>query len=340
MGLLIEGQWHSEPLKDNDADGEFRRRDAAFRNWVTADGEAGPTGEGGFRAEPGRYHLYVSLACPWASRTLMLRRLKQLEDVIDVTVTDPYMLENGWEYPDGEPNYGYRCHHQLYTAARSDYSGRATVPVLWDKHRGTIVSNESAHIVRMLNDAFDAYGNATRDFCPAAHRAAIDRVNAEVYENVNNGVYKAGFATTQRAYERAFDALFRTLDALETRLAESRYLVANRFTEADVRLFTTLVRFDAVYYLHFKCNLHRIADYPHLFGYLRDIFQIPGISDTVSFAHIKQHYYGSHREINPTGIIPKGPALDLSAPHARGALGPAALDSAGRVGESVSAGIG
>ncbi len=315
MGLLIDGRWHDQWYDTSASGGAFRRPETQFRQWVSADGSTP------FPAEAGRYHLFVSLACPWAHRTLILRRLKRLEAVIGVSVVDPLMREEGWTFAEPEPVTGATRLYEVYLRARPDYSGRVTVPVLWDKRTGTIVNNESAEIVRMLNRAFDAFGDATLDFYPADLAGEIDRINAFVYERVNNGVYKAGFATSQDAYERAFDALFAALDELDDRLATRRYLLGDRQTEADWRLFTTLVRFDAVYVGHFKCNLRRIADYPNLSGYLRDLYQVPGIADTVSFDHIKRHYYASHTTINPTGIVPKGPRLDLEAPHGRSRLG-------------------
>ncbi len=327
MGLLVDGQWHDKWYDTKTSGGRFVRSDSQFRNWITADGSAGPSGEGGFQAGAGRYHLYVSLACPWAHRTLIFRALKGLEDAISVTAVDPLMLENGWEFgkePDGapfhgpDPLFGKSYLHQIYTQAMPDYSGRVTVPVLWDKERGTIVNNESSEIIRMLDRAFEPF--ATRpwpDMYPEALRADIDAVNALVYEHVNNGVYKAGFATTQAAYEEAFAALFAALDELEARLAGSRYLVGDRLTEADWRLFTTLVRFDPVYVGHFKCNRRRLIDYPNLWAYTRELYQVPGVADTVHFKHIKGHYFGSHRSINPTGIVPIGPELDFDAPHGR-----------------------
>jgi putative glutathione S-transferase len=316
MGLLIDGVWHDRWYDTGRTGGAFVREDSRFRDRVTADGASG------FKAEPGRYHLYVSLACPWASRTLIVRALKKLEDAISLSIVDPHMGEEGWAFSDGpgcipDTVNGFDFLHQVYTAAKPDYTGRVTVPVLWDKERRTIVNNESSEIVRMLNSEFDAFGDAALDFYPEPLRPEIDAVNATVYDHVNNGVYKAGFATTQAAYERAFDALFATLDALEARLARQRYLVGDRITEADWRLFTTLVRFDPVYHGHFKCNLRRLADYPNLWGYTRDLYQVPGVAATVNLDHIKRHYYGSHRTINPTGIVPKGPAIDFAAPHAR-----------------------
>jgi len=303
-------------------DATFVRAQARFRNWITPDGAAGPSGEGSFTAEAGRYHLYVSYACPWAHRTLIFRALKGLSDIIGVTVVDPLMMENGWELPEGEgPVSGARYVYDIYTTADPAYTGRATVPVLWDKKEQTIVSNESSEIIRMFNSAFDGIGAIAGDFYPADLRAEIDAVNDLVYANVNNGVYKCDFAKTQKAYEEAFGDLFAALDELEARLGRSRYLVGNRITEADWRLFTTLVRFDAVYFGHFKCNLRRIADYPNLAGYLRDLYQTPGVADTVNMGHIKRHYYASHRSINPSGIVPLGPDLDFTEPHGRGDVG-------------------
>lgn len=317
MGLLIDGRWTDQWYDTATTGGAFVRPDTQFRDRVAADGSTA------FPAEPGRYHLYVSYACPWAHRTLILRTLKGLEGVVSASSVEPLMLENGWEFPEGgDPPTGARFLHEIYTRAQPDYSGRVTVPVLWDRASGRIVNNESAEIIRMLNRAFDAFGNRGRDFCPDDLREAIDQTNAYVYDRVNNGVYKAGFATTQEQYERAFDTLFEALDDLDARLAGARWLVGNRLTEADWRLFTTLVRFDAVYVGHFKCNRRPIADYPHLSGYLRDLYQMPGIAGTVRFDHIKRHYYASHRMINPTGIVPKGPILDLDAPHGRERLGP------------------
>ena len=312
MGLLVNGEWKDQWYDTESTGGKFEREDAAFRNWIEADPGAR------FPAEAGRYHLYVSLACPWAHRTLIMRKLKGLEGMIGVTVVDKLMLENGWELTDGSgPVEGARYMHQVYTAAKADYTGRVTVPVLWDKKTETIVSNESAEIIRMFNSAFDGIGAKPGDYYPVALRAEIDAVNDVVYHSINNGVYKAGFATTQDAYKEAVTALFEALDGLEERLSRSRYLVGSVITEADWRLFTTLIRFDAVYVGHFKTNLRRIADYPNLNGYLRELYQVPGVRDTVNFEHIKGHYYGSHRNINPTGIIPLGPELDLDAPHER-----------------------
>lgn len=325
MGLLVEGKWQDKWYDTGKTGGRFVRQDAAFRNWVTPDGAAGPTGDAGFKAEAGRYHLYVSLACPWAHRTLIVRKLKGLDDKIGLTIVDPLMLEEGWtikgNFPGTIPDTvnGKTRMHEIYSLAKPDYTGRVTVPLLWDKQRKTIVANESADIIRMLNSAFNNIKgvNADLDLYPEPLRAKIDSINAAVYDRVNNGVYKTGFATTQEAYEEAFDILFAELDALEARLSSQRYLAGNAITEADWRLFTTLIRFDAVYHGHFKCNLRRISDYPNLSNYLRDLYQVPGIAETVNLDHIKHHYYASHRTINPTGIVPKGPALDFAAPHDR-----------------------
>ncbi len=325
MGLLVEGKWQDKWYDTGKTGGRFVRQDAAFRNWVTPDGAAGPTGDAGFKAEAGRYHLYVSLACPWAHRTLIFRKLKGLDDKIGLTIVDPLMLEEGWtikgNFPGTIPDTvnGKTRMYEIYSLAKSDYTGRVTVPLLWDKQHKTIVANESADIIRMLNSAFNNLEgvNASLDFYPEPLRAEIDSINATVYDRVNNGVYKTGFATTQEAYEEAFDILFAELDALEARLSSQRYLAGNAITEADWRLFTTLIRFDAVYHGHFKCNLRRIIDYPNLSNYLRDLYQVPGIAETVNLDHIKHHYYASHRTINPTGIVPKGPALNFAAPHDR-----------------------
>lgn len=315
MGLLVEGRWVDRWYETDRSGGRFQRPETAFRDRVSADGASG------FPAEAGRYHLYVAHACPWAHRTIVFRKLKRLEQAISLSFVEPLMLEHGWEFgAGGDPLHGSRYLHEIYTRAKADYTGRVSVPVLWDRTRETIVSNESAEIIRMLNREFDAFGDAELDFYPPALRAEIDAVNARVYERVNNGVYRAGFATSQEAYEEAFDALFATLDELDARLGGRRWLVGGRITEADWRLFTTLVRFDAVYFGHFKCNKRRIADYAHLSGYLRELYQQPGVAETVDFARIKQHYYGSHRKVNPTGIVPKGPELDLMAPHGREGL--------------------
>lgn len=302
---------------ETDDDGRFVRQVSRFRDTVTADGSSG------FRAEPGRYHLYVSLACPWAHRTIIVRRLKRLEDVISMSVVDPVRDERGWAFREGrghgpDPVNGFAFLSEAYEASDPGFEGRVTVPVLWDRRTGRIVNNESPEVIRILNSAFDEWGDASVDLYPAGLRDEIDAVNDRVYERVNNGVYRAGFATTQAAYEEAFDALFAELDHLDARLRGQRYLVGDRPTEADWRLFTTLIRFDAVYVGHFKCNLRRIVDFPALWPYLRDLYQVPGVAETVDFDHIKRHYYVTHDSINPTGIVPKGPALDLSLPHGRG----------------------
>lgn len=314
MGLLVEGRWQDQWYDTKKSGGRFQRSESVFRNWVTADGSAGPSGEGGFKAEPGRYHLYVSLACPWAHRTLILRKLKGLEGMIGLSVVHWLMAENGWTFAEGDevvpdPIGGARYLHEIYTRAEPRYSGRVTVPVLWDTHKGTIVSNESADIIRMFNTAFDAVGAVPGDYYPAALRGEIDALNERIYGTVNNGVYKAGFATTQDAYEEAVTPLFETLDWLEEQLASSDYLAGEALTEADIRLFTTLIRFDPVYVGHFKCNIRRIADYPQLSAYLRRVYHRDGVAGTVNFDHIKRHYYESHRTINPTGIVPVGPDM-------------------------------
>ena len=322
MGLLIDGEWRDRWYDTKKTKGRFVRQASAFRNWITPDGQPGPTGKGGFKAEVGRYHLYVSLACPWAHRTLIPRTLKGLEDMISVSVVNPLMLEQGWSFEPGEgvvPDdvNGARHLHEIYTKADPNYSGRVTVPVLWDKQTGAIVSNESAEIIRMFNSAFDEVGATGPDFYPAALRDDIDRVNDQVYDRVNNGVYKAGFATTQQAYDDAVKDLFEALDGLEDGLSRQRYLTGEKITEADWRLFTTLVRFDAVYVGHFKTNLKRLVDYPNLWAWTRELYQTPGVAATVNLAHIKDHYYRSHGTINPTGIVPAGPMIDFNEPHGR-----------------------
>lgn len=318
MGLIIDGKWHDQWYDTGSSKGEFVRQESRFRSWITPDGAPGASGEGGFRAESGRYHLYVSLACPWAHRALIFRALKQLENHISVSIVKPLMLENGWEFGDqGDPLHNLDYLYQLYLKADGGYEGRATVPVLWDKQRQTIVNNESADIIRMLNSAFNYITGDQQDFYPPALRDAIDAINARVYATVNNGVYRAGFATTQQAYEKAYGELFESLDWLETTLASNRYLAGEQLTEADWRLFTTLIRFDPVYHGHFKCNRNKLAEFPHLYNYLLALYQIPGVADTVNVDQIKQHYYGSHKTINPTGIVPAGPRLDLYAAHTR-----------------------
>ncbi len=315
MGLLQNGQWVDQWYDTDSSGGEFRRQDSRFRNWITADGSAGPSGEPGFKAEKGRYHLYVSLACPWAHRTLVLRRLKQLDDYIGVTVVNPLMLEHGWELED--PLYDLRFLYQLYLKADPDYEGRVTVPVLWDKQTATIVNNESAEIIRMFNSAFNHLTGNDDDYYPAELQQVIDGLNDRIYDSINNGVYKAGFATSQAAYEQAYYCLFDALDWVEGILSRQRYLAGNQLTEADWRLFTTLIRFDAVYVGHFKCNRQRIADYPALSAYLRELYQVPGVAETVDMEQIKTHYYASQRTINPSALVPLGPEQDFTAPHGR-----------------------
>ena len=315
MGLLVDGQWVDQWYDTKKTGGRFVRTQTQFRNWITADGSAGPTGQAGYKAEAGRYHLYVSLACPWASRTLMIRTLKGLEDMISISIVHPLMLENGWTFEEGEgvigdPIFQARYLHEVYTAVKPDYTGRVTVPVLFDKKTKTIVNNESSEIIRMLNTAFDDLGAKPGNYVPDQWLEEIDAVNDFVYHRINNGVYKAGFATKQEVYEEEVASLFAALDQMEERLAGQDYLVGNRLTEADIRLFTTLVRFDSVYFGHFKCNLKPLTAYPKLWAYTKRIYQLPGIAQTVNFDHIKRHYYGSHKTINPTGVIPVGPTLD------------------------------
>lgn len=323
MGLLIDGQWHDRWYDTKATDGRFVRTEAQFRSWITADGSPGPSGDGGFKAEPDRYHLYVSYACPWAHRTLIYRVLKGLEDMISVSVVDWFMGEVGWTFKNSElPDTVNNAEllHEIYTAAQKDYSGRVTVPVLWDKETGTIVSNESSEIIRMLNSAFDEAGAIPGDYYPEHLRTEIDALNDRIYTTINNGVYKSGFATTQESYEQAVEPLFETLDWLDARLSAQRYLTGDSPTEADWRLLPTLLRFDPVYVGHFKCNVRRIADYPNLSGYVRDLYQHPGVAATLRLDHIKAHYYGSHESINPTRIVPVGPDVDYSAPHDRARL--------------------
>ena len=314
VGMLIDGRWEEKGYDTEKSGGRFQRRDSSFRSWITADGAPGPSGESGFEAEPGRYRLYVSLACPWAHRALIFRRLKGLEQMIELSVAHWLMVEQGWSFREGEgvipdPD-GAAFLHEVYTRANPGYSGRVTVPVLWDKERRTIVNNESSEVIRMLNSAFDGVGAREGDFYPQALRPEIDAVNGRVYGTLNNGVYKAGFASSQEAYEEAVKPLFETLDWLEEKLGESDYLVGGRQTEADWRLFTTLVRFDTVYVGHFKCNLRRIADYPNLSAYLKRLLSVEGVRETVDLGHIRRHYYQSHRHLNPTGVVPAGPKLD------------------------------
>ncbi|MDY4761155.1 glutathione S-transferase family protein [Streptococcus thoraltensis] len=315
MGLLVDGKWQDKWYDTKSTGGKFVRSKAQFRNWVTADGTAGPTGKAGFKAESGRYHLYISLACPWASRTLIMRRLKDLEEHISLSIVNPYMLENGWTFEDYpgvifDSLFKSQYMYQVYLKADPNYSGRVTVPVLWDKKNETIVSNESPDIIRMFNTAFNAITGNTDEYYPEELRSDIDNINALVYDKVNNGVYKTGFATEQSVYEKELLNLFSGLDYLENRLDTQEWLVGDRMTEADIRLFTTLVRFDPVYFGHFKCNLKRLVDYSNLWQYTKRIYNLPGIADTVDFDHIKTHYYGSHKTINPNGIIPAGPDID------------------------------
>ncbi len=329
MGQLVDGVWQTARQDTRKTRGRFLRAATQWRDWVTRDGKPAEGRERGFKAEPGRYHLYVSFACPWAHRTLIVRRLKKLEDVVSVSVVHHFLGENGWTFEaedggTGDRLYGLDYLHQVYAKADPRYSGRASVPVLWDKKNETIVSNESSEIIRMLNSGFDEWGDAAVDLYPPRLRPQIDDINDLVYANINNGVYRAGFATSQEAYEEAFKDVFLALDEVERRLSRQRYLVGNRLTEADWRLFTTLVRFDSVYYSHFKCNLRRIVDYENLWNYTRELYQVPGVADTVDMRHIKQHYYRSHESINPTRIVPVGPEIDFDRPHDRARLKKAA----------------
>ena len=314
MGQMIDGVWHSDEDLAHASDGHFERPPTRFRSTIDSGGRHPPA--------TGRYHLYVSLACPWAHRALIVRRLKGLEELVGLSVVHWLMREDGWTFAPGpgvvpDPD-GARFLHEVYARADPRYTGRVTVPILWDKQAATIVNNESSEVIRILNAAFDCLGAKPLDLYPAAHRSEIDAVNDRIYATVNNGVYRAGFATTQAAYEAAFGPLFDTLDWLEERLATRTFLVGDSMTEADWRLFTTLVRFDAVYHGHFKCNLRRLADYQALWDYARRLYQWSGVRDTVDFDHIKGHYYGSHRNINPTGVVPVGPAMDWEAPSGRG----------------------
>jgi len=323
MGQLVDGKWVDVWYDTKSTNGKFVRKSAAFRNWITVNGEAGPGGESGFKAEAGRYHLYVSLACPWAHRTLIFRKLKGLERTISLSVVNAYMGDAGWTFEPGEGvipdgvNDTTRL-YEVYALANPNYTGRVTVPVLWDKQKKTIVSNESSEIIRMFNSAFDEVGAKAGDYYPLPLRDEIDSLNDRIYNTVNNGVYKAGFATTQSAYEEAAYALFDTLDFLEARLSQQRYLVGRQLTEADWRLFTTLLRFDPVYFGHFKCNRRRLVDYANLWEYVRDLYQYPGIAETVDIHYTKQHYYQSHTSINPTGIVPIGPEINFASAHNRG----------------------
>lgn len=316
MGLLVEGKWQDKWYDTKQTSGKFVREQSQFRNWITRDGKSGPTGKGGFTPQSNRYHLYVSYACPWAHRTLIFRELKSLQSHIDISIVHPHMLENGWEFKadNGEVQdklYHSRFLYEIYLKAKPDYTGRVTVPVLWDKETQTIVNNESSEIIRMFNSAFNEITGNKEDFYPTHHQAEIDEINAFIYDNVNNGVYRCGFATTQAAYEEAFDKLFAALNKIEERLGNHDFLVGDSLTEADIRLFTTLIRFDAVYFSHFKCNLKRIIDYPRIYNYVKALYQYENIASTVKFSHIKAHYYFSQKTINPTQIVPKGPRLDF-----------------------------
>ncbi len=321
MGMLIKGELVDNWLEKEIDDGEFKRMESPFRNWVTVDGSAGPTGDGGFKAEADRYHLYVSAACPWAHRTVIFRKLKKLEHIIGLSIVEPDMLEQGWTFAEAgsyiDHLYANKYMHQIYTRANKEFTGQITVPVLWDKKLQTIVNNESSEIIRMLNSAFNNFTDVTVDYYPESLRQEIDEINQPIYRYINNGVYRCGFATTQVAYERAFDRLFNELDRVEEMLSKNRYLTGDQITEADWRLFTTLVRFDAVYVGHFKCNLRRIADYANLSNYLRELYQVPGIAETVNIDYIKRHYYYSHTSVNPTQIVPKGPLLNFASAHDR-----------------------
>lgn len=323
MGLLIDGQWHDSWYDTKDTGGAFKRTEANFRNWITADGSAGPSGEAGFKAEAGRYHLYVSHACPWAHRALIFRTLKDLEPLIDVSVVHPDMLGEGWTFDTGfdgatgDRQFDLPFARNIYTRAVADFTGRVTVPILWDKSRNTIVSNESSEIIRMMNSAFNGLTGNTDDYWPSDLHSQIDAVNARIYDTVNNGVYKSGFATTQPAYDAAVYPLFETLDWIEDLLAHDRYLTGARITEADWRLFTTLVRFDCVYHQHFKCNRSRIIDYPNLWAFTRELYQWEGVAETVHFDHIVRHYHYSHDTINPNRILPINPLIDWNTPHGR-----------------------
>ncbi len=322
MGLLQDGVWVDQWYDTKSTDGKFVRKQSSFRNWVTADGSAGPTGNSGFKAEAGRYHLYVSHACPWANRTMIFRAIKGLEEMISVSVVNWFMDKDGWTFEPApgviaDPIHNAQFMWEIYVAAEERYNGRVTVPVLWDKKTSTIVSNESSEIIRMFNSAFDGIGAKAGDYYPEQLREKIDEINARIYSDVNNGVYKAGFSTRQSVYEEMVIKLFECLDWLEEKLSKSRYLLGENITEADWRLFTTLIRFDKVYVGHFKCNIKRIADFSNMFAYVRELYQRPGVAETIHFDHIKNHYYESHKTINPTQIVPTGPEVDFNAPHGR-----------------------
>lgn len=323
MGLLVNGVWQDKWYNTKTSKGKFQREDAQLRNWITVDGSAGPSGESGFKAESGRYHLYVSLACPWAHRTLIFRKIKGLEPHISVSVVSPDMMENGWTFDKdnhstGDDLFDYDYLYQVYTRNKSDYTGRVTVPVLWDKKLNRVVSNESSEIIRMFNSAFDGITDNALNFYPDELVDQIDELNDFVYDSINNGVYKVGFATTQQAYSEAYSTLFDALDNIDARLADNRYLLGDSLTEADWRLFTTLIRFDAVYVGHFKCNKQTVEQYENIKGYLRELYQYPGVAETVDFYHIKRHYYFSHTMINPTQVVPVGPDIDYFTAHGRG----------------------
>lgn len=332
MGLLVNGQWHDQWYETKTSGGAFQREAAQLRNWVTADGQAGPSGEAGFKAESGRYHLYVSLACPWAHRTLIFRQLKQLEAHISVSVVSPDMLDQGWTFAQnndspekgssGDALFNADYMHQIYTRHKADYSGRVTVPVLWDKNQNRIVSNESSEIIRMFNSAFNDITGDTQDFYPIALRSKIDELNELIYDSINNGVYRCGFATSQEAYESAYQQLFAALDQVEDILSKQRYLAGDQISEADWRLFTTLIRFDAVYHGHFKTNRQRLENFAHIANYIRELYQWPQVAETVDFYHIKRHYYFSHTMINPTQVVPIGPDINYCSPHNRAELFP------------------
>jgi len=325
MGLLQNGVWVDKWYDTKSTGGKFVRQQSSFRNWVTVDGAAGPSGTGGFKAEAGRYHLYVSHACPWANRTMIFRAIKGLKDMISTSVVHWFMDKDGWTFEPadgvvGDPIHNAQFLWQVYVAAEAKYNGRVTVPVLWDKKTGTIVSNESEEIIRMFNSAFDGIGAKKGDYYPKELRDEINDINRRIYSNVNNGVYKTGFATSQSVYGEEVKKLFDTLEWLEDRLSKSRYLIGQTITESDWRLFTTLIRFDMVYVGHFKCNIKRIADFPNIFAYVRELYQHPGVAGTVNFEHIKRHYYESHKTINPTQIVPVGPEVNFNAEHGREAL--------------------
>lgn len=327
MGKLIAGTWTEEDQLPTSKDGAFERPDSVLRNWVTADGAAGPSGDGGFAAAPGRYHLYVAINCPWAHRTMIIRRLKKLEDAIPMSVVRPGRGDEGWAFDadGGFPDhlFGATYLHEIYTRSHPDYTGRVTVPVLFDTERGVIVSNESSEIIRMLNESFDAWADTGHDYYPHNLRPAIDGWNEKIYARLNNGVYRAGFARSQEAYERAYDDVFAMLDEMDAHLATNRYLAGGTLTEADIRAFPTLVRFDVAYYGAFKCNKKRIRDYPNLSGYLRELYQLPGVAATVNTDIYKAGYYSISKERNPLGIVPKGPLVDFDAPHGRESIGSA-----------------